>query len=264
MLATAPTTEVMQHVIYARNPVLFAQMLGINPDEWQRRVLRSTSDHIILNCARQTGKSTIVSVLALHHALYTPNALVLVISHIYRQATETFRKIVSFYRRIEEPASTTFKENVHGLELHNGSRIITLSGSHPQTIRGFSGPTLVIVDEAAQVDDVTYAEALRPMLAVSQGRIVLLSTPHGRRGFFWHAWELEEGWHRERIVAEDCPRISPEYLAEEKLLHPNWLFEQEYHGFFAEGTSSVFKVEDIEAAFRDDLFTIDLDMEAPL
>jgi hypothetical protein len=68
----------------------------------------------------------------------------------------------------------------------------------------------------------------------------------------------------ERVVAEECTRVEPEYLAEEKLLKPNWLFEQEYHGFFAEGVSSVFKVEDIEAAFRDDLFTIELDMDAPL
>jgi hypothetical protein len=240
--------------------------LGIDPDPWQVQVLRSESSRIILNCARQSGKSTIVAVVALHHALNNPNSLVLVVSHIYRQATETFRKIARFYQEIDTPILSV-TENVHRLELQNGSRIITLSGQHPQSIRGFSGPTLVIIDEASQVIDETYTEAIRPMLAVSEGKLILLSTPHGKRGFFWDVWNDYEqsnigGWQGIKLNANQCPRISLDFLAEEKQLKPDWMFLQEYMNHFAEGISSVFKAEDIDRAFHDDIFSRDdLDLE---
>jgi hypothetical protein len=46
----------------------------------------------------------------------------------------------------------------------------------------------LIVDEASRVQDALY-QGIRPMLAVSGGRIVLLSTPWGKRGFFFEEWE---------------------------------------------------------------------------
>ena len=52
------------------------------------------------------------------------------------------------------------------------------------TVRGFSGVRLLIVEEAARVPDETYF-ASRPMVAMSGGRIILMSTPAGRRGFFF-------------------------------------------------------------------------------
>ena len=44
------------------------------------------------------------------------------------------------------------------------------------------------------------------MLAVSGGRIVLLSTPFGNRGFFYKEWsEGGEDWRKVTISARDCP-----------------------------------------------------------
>jgi hypothetical protein len=248
----------------ALNPVVFVQSLGIEPDPWQSEVLRSDSRRIILNCARQTGKSTITAIMVLHHAYYTPNALVLVVSHTLAQAKETFSKVKHFYRQLGRPIPLT-TDTVDRLELANKSRIISLSGQHPNSLRGFSSPTLLVIDEAAQVLDETYDEALRPMLAASNGRIVLLSTPHGKRGFFYQAWEDESTWLRVKINAHECPRISKEFLDEEKKSKPEWLFKQEYFNFFAENRSSVFRVEDIEAAFNHpELYVrdeIDLDLD---
>ncbi len=72
------------------------------------------------------------------------------------------------------------------LRLENGSRIVSLPGTEG-TVRGFSGVALLIVDEASRVDDALY-HAVRPMLAVSHGKLVLLSTPWGKRGFFYREW----------------------------------------------------------------------------
>ena len=231
----------------ALDPVKFAQSLGIDPDPWQEDILRSESKRIILNCARQTGKSSIVAIIALHHWLYTPNAMVIVISHTLQQSAETFRKIHNYYRQIAKPV-LSITESVHRLELQNGSRVVTLTGQSPDSIRGFSNVSLLIIDEASQVPDEAYYAA-RPMLAVNNGRIILLSTPHGRRGFYWQAWAYEDDWKKVEINADQCPRLTKAFIVEEKALYPSWFFRQEYYNEFAEGVTSVFRAEDIDAAF---------------
>ncbi len=101
------------------------------------------------------------------------------------------------------------------MTLENGSRIVALPGSE-QTIRGFSGATLLILDEASRIEDPLYY-SVRPMLAVSGGRLVALSTPFGKRGWFHGAWEEGgPGWERVKITAYDCPRISPVWLEQER------------------------------------------------
>lgn len=65
------------------------------------------------------------------------------------------------------------------------------------------------------MDDALYY-AIRPMLAVSGGRLMMLSTPHGRRGVFFEAWDHGTEWKRYRVPATECPRISPEFLEEER------------------------------------------------
>ena len=124
----------------------------------------------------------------------------------------------------------------------------------PNSIRGFSNVSLLIIDEAAQVLDESYNTA-RPMVAVSDGRIILLSTPHGRRGFFWDTWANKADWLKIEINADQCPRFTKDFLREEKETFPDWFFQQEYYNFFAEATSSVFKQEDIDRAFKPGLFS---------
>ena len=74
--------------------------------------------------------------------------------------------------------------------------------------------------------------AVRPMLAVSQGRLVALSTPFGQRGWFYDEWHGGGPWKRVRITWRDCPRITPEFIAEEaRALGPQWV-AQEYECSF--------------------------------
>lgn len=134
----------------ALDPAIFARRAGIEPDPWQCDVLRSPARQMLLCCSRQSGKSTIVACLAVHQALYTPSSLILVFSPGLRQSIELFRKIAHFYRVAETPDPEA--ESLLRLELPNGSRIVALPGD-PATVRGFSAPALVIVDEAAFTQD---------------------------------------------------------------------------------------------------------------
>jgi len=178
---------------YALDPALLMEQIGLSPDPWQQTLLRSSAKRQILLCCRQSGKSTTTAVLALHEALYSPPALVLLLSPSLRQSQELFRKVIATYKGIDNPVPSTL-ESALRLELANGSRIISLPGKE-ETVRGFSGVSLIVVDEASRVANELYF-SVRPMLAVSGGRLVCLSTPFGKRGFFFEEWENGGGWER--------------------------------------------------------------------
>ena len=167
---------------HALDPVTFArERLGFEPDPWQADVLRSTDRNVLLNCSRQAGKSTTISIIALHTACYQPHSLVLLGSPSLRQSRELFIKVVDFLRRLE-PRPALDEDNRLSFQLGNGSRVVSLPGTG-ETVRGFSAPDLIIEDEGAFVQDSFYW-AVRPMLAVSGGRLILMSTPYGKRGHF--------------------------------------------------------------------------------
>src|SRR5436309_10063459 len=150
---------------HALDPVAFVQdRFNFDPDPWQARLLRSRAPWILLNCSRQSGKSTTTAALALHTAIYDPG-LTLLVSPSLRQSKELFAKVTGFLKDIE-PAEVLEEDNKSCCTLANGARLISLPGD-PDTLRGYSAPKLIIKDEAAYVSDAMQA-ALDPMLAASK------------------------------------------------------------------------------------------------
>jgi hypothetical protein len=238
------------------NPVELFRRSGYEPDPWQAEVLTTPAKQIIMNICRQAGKSTVSAALALHEALYHPPSLILLLSPSERQSGELFRKVMDLYQRMPHACPLAY-ESVLRAEWTNGSRVVSLPGKEA-TIRGFSGVRLLLVDEASRVADALY-QALRPMLAVSQGRLVLLSTPYGKRGFFHHEWTEGTDWQRFRIPATECPRISPAFLEQERASMPEREFNQEYLCTFAETDDQVFRYDDIMAMSNPDILPLFMD-----
>ena len=172
-----------------------------------------------------------------------------------RQSQELFGKVAGFYRTLGRPVSPKGERRL-SLELENGSRIVTLPGTE-KTIRGFSGASLLLVDEAARVANDLYA-SIRPMLAVSGGRLLAMSSPFGTRGWFYDAWVSSERWERYEVPATQVPRISPEFLAEERRTLGEWWFEQEYMCCFLDAETQAFRREDIDRAFEEEVQVWDL------
>lgn|SRR5215211_3819694 len=228
----------------------FARELGLEPDGWQEDLLRSASDRVLLNCARQSGKSSVSAIIALHRALYFPGSLVLVLAPAERQAKETFGKVATHYRELGYPVSSDSYRKL-GMELSNGSRVEALPGNE-KTVRGFSGVDLLILDEAARVDDGPYF-AVRPMLAVSGGVLIMLSTPYGKRGVFFEEWTNGTGWERYRVTASEVSRISEAFLEEERRSLPARIFRQEYECSFEDVDDQVFGYELVEDAITPDV-----------
>ena len=234
----------------ALDPVRLAEQAGIVPDPWQARMLRSNAPRMLLNASRQSGKSTTTAVLAVWTAVYEPGALVLLLSPSLRQSQELFRKCLAVYRALDRPVPVE-AESALRLELETGSRIVSLPGKE-ETIRGYSGVRLLLIDEAARVPGDLYM-AVRPMLAVSGGRLVALSTPFGTRGWWYDAWHSSEPWERFEVPATMCPRIPPAFLEEERRNLGDWWFAQEYECRFMEADTQAFTRADVDRAFSEEV-----------
>jgi hypothetical protein len=228
------------------DPVILARNIGMDCDPWQRDVLRKPHQRELLIVHRQGGKSVTAAVAAVHAALFDPGALVLVVSPSQRQSAELFRTMLVLYRSLGRPVAAE-SENALSISLENGSRIVALPAD-PVTIRGYAACRLLIVDEAAFVDDDTMA-AVRPMLSVSHGRMLAMSTPYGRRGWFWEASKSRE-WRVTTVTADQCPRISAEFLEAERRALGDWRYRQEYCCEFTDLAGRMFASADIAAIFE--------------
>jgi LAGLIDADG-like domain len=200
--------------------------------------------------AHNSGKSSVSAALAIKTALLEPGSPVLLLSPSQRQSGELFRKVLDLYQALGRPVPSV-RETALQLELANGSRVLSLPGTEG-TVRGFSRVALLVIDEAARVSDPLYY-AVRPMLAVSRGRLVALSTPFGQRGWFHAEWTGGGEFERVRVTADQVPRISKEFLAEERRALGDRWFAQEYQCSFESTVDAVFDYRDIQAALSADV-----------
>jgi hypothetical protein len=253
----APSISLGRDFARALDPILLARDCGLEPDPVQARLLTSPARRLLVNCCRQWGKSTTTALIALHEAIYAAPAMIVLVSPSQQQSSELLRKIAGFWQLLPG-APDAEQESLTRMRLSNGSRIISLPGTS-STTRGYSGVTLVVMDEASRVDDELLA-AVRPMLATTNGRFIALSTPAGRRGFFFEAWTNGgDSWERISVRADECPRISPAFLSDERSALGPMMFAQEYECQFLDDSTSMFNSELIEAALTDDFppfFTI--------
>jgi hypothetical protein len=226
--------------------------LNMTPDDWQARVLRANSDRVLMICSRQSGKTTVASLLALWEALYVPGSLCLCLAPVQRQSQELFARLLAAYRRLGRPVAAV-RETRTELCLANTSRVVCLPGKQA-TVRCYANVQRIIVDECAQVADDNLFGSLMPMLAVSKGKMMCISTPWGRRGWFWQQFAGDDPtWTRFVVPATLCPRIDPAVIEEQRrLLGERWA-RQEFGAEFIEAEGQFFSTESIEAAFDTDV-----------
>ena len=238
------TAQDLRRMAMKADPVHLARAINLEPDPWQRDLLRSRSPRILLNASRQSGKSTMVSIIGVHQAVFFPNSLILLVSRTLDQSVELYRKCQTVYRAVSHLAPSV-SETAATLELANGSRIVSLPGRDDARVRGYSGVSLLLIDEASRVS-VSIFEAVLPMLAISGGRLIALSTPFGARGWWYEEWmNLAGGWERHLARATEVPRISEEFLAEMKRKGEAFYLE-EFMCSFEDAHSQFFSREEVE------------------
>jgi len=232
--------------------------LGFNLDPIQEEIIADESKRIIVKCTRQWGKTTTAAAKAAAEALnMIIPGLILIIAPVERQARELFRKIRTCLKHTIDNDDPWPEDNKTSLELPNGARIIALPAKG-ENIRGYTNPYLIIMDESAFISDDDY-RAVRPMLSHG-AKLILMSTPFGKRGFFWETWKSQDKrWSRYTVKAADCKHIPAEFLEEERVaLGPLW-YQQEYECAFLETISGFFDMDSVRESMEqgiEPLFTV--------
>lgn len=234
-------------LIYTAKPEIWAReviepAMNITLDPWQIRFLKDRSKSILLNCHRQSGKSFMTAVKTLWTALFIDNSLTVLFSPTQKQSNELFRKVRNLIHLVPAYENMLKIDNVTSLELSNGSRVESLPATN-WTVRGYTA-NLVVIDEAAGVDDRLYA-AVSPMLLERDGQFVQMSTPHGKLGRFWEDYNRDH-WKKYEIKASENPRMRSEHYLESLSRQRDELgtriYEQEYEcKFLGDQEGSIFK-----------------------
>jgi hypothetical protein len=268
--------------VYALDRVRYAAMVaGFALFAWQKRVLSSNAKRKVLNCARQAGKSSIVSVIPAWTAKYKPKSNCFILAATEQQAVYVINKIKACMSR--DPTYPDLKRESDSLiELKNGSRIEVLCATEKSS-RGPSKPNVIIPDEASRIEDVVITSGIIPMLNDNPDcELIVPSTPNGRTGFFYRifhnkAWERyfvrsafypASGTSLERmgpeadfieeqrklgVIACYSPRHMDEREQTEQLMMMGTqLYRQEDCGEFVEPEAQLFSYSDIAKAFQKD------------
>ena len=236
----------LSEVAYRIDPALWVRkVLGVEPLNWQEEFLRAHRGASILALtARQAGKTTTAAWAIANAALFVPGSLSVVACPAQRQSAEAVRRV---REAVIKAGSKLEADNVYGLELTNGSRVLALPGSD-DSIRGLTVDAWIVADEAARLSDDLIA-ALRPMRARRPGaRLAMLSTAWRRTDPFWMAWDSDEpSWMRLKATA-DVVAFDREFLEEERRTLGEEVFKREYLGIPSGGQASPFTWELYERA----------------
>ena len=199
--------------------------LGFTAEPKQAGVLNHHAQRLILCCARQWGKSTIVAIKALHFALNNPNSEILVLSDSEDHAAILVGKIVAYAAVLKLPRRSAHGKR-YSIELPNKARIFAVAHNQSSGV-GYTAD-IVIVDESALVDDEVLAYVSR-VLTRTGGRLWLLGTPRGQTGLFYQIWhDNNPAWHRVKATIDDAPYASAAFSAEQQRLFAN-SFRQDFY-----------------------------------
>ncbi|MEM2003153.1 MAG: terminase family protein [Nitrososphaerota archaeon] len=226
--------------------------------EYQKKFLDDDSRLRLVIKSRQVGGSFMIAVESLLHALLRPGITILLVSRSLRQSTELLRKVKTIIKQFENKrlrlgnvvyVFRLVKDAETFLEFHNGSRIISLP-NNPDTIRGFTAH-LVYVDEAAMFsNDADIRQAVVFATTATGGRITLISTPKGRRGWFYEAYQSGK-WSVHRIHYSQAPHISRQEIEEMRKALSDLDWRQEMELEFLDEAAALFPYELILSCIED-------------
>lgn len=272
------------------DPFRYLQSLSFTAFDWQKEALRPGITRLILLCARQSGKSTIIAAKVVHRAKYFPGSLIMLFAPTQDQAMELMNRISVLMS--QDPEIILVRDSTETKKLLNGSRIKAFTAS-PKSARGYSDPDIIVFDESAQVDDELYL-TVRPMMTGGKTDLILLSTPYGKGGFFYQTWtKVSDRWVKVLVRPIDIlheidpqkypvfdlvkwtaqqlelgikayvsPRHKRDFLLEEfDTMGEHW-YKQEYGCEFLDPIDNAFNMDSVMRAFQSNEKAISLEFDA--
>lgn len=193
------------YLIHSLSTLRYVKSLGFDPYPWQAQVLQSGRKRKLINGARQSGKSTVIASKPCHRAKFFPRSLSIIVAATEKQAAEDMEKVKDFIGH-DPTYPRLVKSNEEAIETEIHSRIIIVAATE-RSARGYSNPDIIILDEASRIEDVVYKSGIRPMLTDNpKCELIVISTPNGRKGFFykayrsarWERYEIRSPWDVDR------------------------------------------------------------------
>lgn len=226
--------DILRYIERVPTPLEFGENILGNPlDGWQRQYMGESRERarVAIAACRQSGKSTVTALFVAWCLIFIPGFQCLVASRSLRQASHYLNSVRNAVLSVI-PKEAMVQLNRLSMELPNGSQIISIPCAQPDAGRGFS-PHLVILDEAAFAPEALF-RAITPSLAATGGAMHMLSSPNGRQGYFFEAFEGEAAdvFMSLRVSYEKCPRITQETLEMERIALGELYFRQEFGAEF--------------------------------
>jgi hypothetical protein len=230
----------LREAAYRLDPALWVrEIVQVTPAPWQESFLRAPLGVAILALtARQVGKTTVASWGIAHSMIFSANSLSVIACPAQRQSAEAVRRVREALLKAGQKLTS---DNVYGLELGNGSRVLALPGSD-DSIRGLTVDGWIVADEAARLPEDLIA-ALRPLRARRpQARLAMLSTAWSRSDPFWTAWASDDpSFIRLKATADSSSELfAPGFLEQERRALGEHAFNREYLGIPGGGEASPF------------------------
>lgn len=227
---------------------------GIDLDDWQARFVDSPSRRLLLNASRQSGKTTATALKGLRIGLQHPGTTTAIFAAGERQAKIVLQAAKQFIKTARDGLfPKVAADSTTHIIFADDTQLLSMPATEA-TVRGVQGVRTLIIDEASRVPEALYI-AIRPTIAsVQEAVIIALSTPNGRRGWWSEAWhEGGDLWERWEVPATECPRITAEFLEEEKRELGERAWRQEYFGSFEAAEDAVFTEADIARQIAEDI-----------
>jgi hypothetical protein len=149
----------------------------------QLEAARSPARVRCLRAGRQVGKSRLLAVLALWEAFRAPDRHVLLLSASESNALDLLAEVTALAMGSELLRGSVSDDSLSRLVLDNGSWIRSIPAS-PRQARGKSIDVLVL-DEACWISEDVWRAAKYSQAARPGSRLLLASSPYGRRDAFF-------------------------------------------------------------------------------
>ena len=231
--------------------ILDASDSGIKLYDWQRKWIDDESRFRVMLKSRAVGGSFLIALESFLWSLLKPNSLTLLMSYSQDQSLELFRKVREHIERWSGIRIKAFGETYTltinkmlktEIEFGNGSRIISLP-NNPDRARGYRADFFYLDEAAMFRDDFALRSAIMPTLIGKGGRLSMISTPKGKRGWFWEAYqagEKKEKWSLHKVHYTQAPHITKEDIEAMKAGMPPLEWEQEMELKFLDELNALF------------------------
>ncbi len=218
-----------------------------HPNQW--KVIKNPHKEKILCCGRRWGKSQLAAYEIAYQALQ-PNQRIWVVAPNYYLTNIVFDQVIQFmYKLVPSDGIKLRTKPFPEMKLNNGTIIEGRSADAKEGLLGRS-TNLVVIDEAARVDENIWSQYIKPTTHEHNGRVIYISTPIGINWFYDKFLDLKKSKSAYSFSSLDNPYFpSPSMTEEERQEEWNTIqrttpevkFRQEYKSEFLTEGGLVFR-----------------------